>query len=215
MKALFLSILALLPAAASAQRDTLGVLERSSVFSAEDERAVAGFHTESPAMMLYRSEQSLSQISLRIDLRREQEALLQPLGDGAFDGGFYAESYRRLSERSATWADARYVRGNRRNVCWNSTADYLLLYPCITADSAGGKPLDRGICFRRRLCPPGGTLRPCDPGRLPRRTGIPSGRSAAPQRRVGFHDQTRRRHAVPSVSFGLDLQGGSINRIRT
>lgn len=55
-----------------------------------------------------------------------------------FDGGFYAESYRRLSERSATWADARYVRGNRRNVCWNSTADYLLLYPCITADSAGG-----------------------------------------------------------------------------
>ena len=128
MKALFLSILALLPAAASAQRDTLGVLERSSVFSAEDERAVAGFHTESPAMMLYRSEQSLSQISLRIDLRREQEALLQPLGDGAFDGGFYAESYRRLSERSATWADARYVRGNRRNVCWNSTADYLLLY---------------------------------------------------------------------------------------
>lgn len=88
MKALFLSILALLPAAASAQRDTLGVLERSSVFSAEDERAVAGFHTESPAMMLYRSEQSLSQISLRIDLRREQEALLQPLGDGALDGGF-------------------------------------------------------------------------------------------------------------------------------
>ena len=138
MKALFLSILALLPAAASAQRDTLGVLERSSVFSAGDERAVAGFHTESPAMMLYRSEQSLSQISLRIDLRREQEALLQPLGDGALDGGFYAESYRRLSERSAAWADARYVRGNRRNVCWNSTADYLLLYPCITADSAGG-----------------------------------------------------------------------------
>lgn len=129
MKALFLSILALLPAAASAQRDTLGVLERSSVFSAEDERAVAGFHTESPAMMLYRSEQSLSQISLRIDLRREQEALLQPLGDGAFDGGFYAESYRRLSERSATWADARYVRGNRRNVCWNSTADYLCSIP--------------------------------------------------------------------------------------
>ena len=204
MKALFLSILALLPAAASAQRDTLGVLERSSVFSAEDERAVAGFHTESPAMMLYRSEQSLSQISLRIDLRREQEALLQPLGDGAFDGGFYAESYRRLSERSAAWADARYVRGNRRNVCWNSTADYLLLYPCITADSAGG------ICFRRRLCPPGRTLRPCDPGRLPRRTGIPSGRSAAPQRRVGFHDQTRRRHAVPSVRFGAGPAGAAL-----
>ena len=90
MKALFLSILALLPAAASAQRDTLGVLERSSVFSAEDERAVAGFHTESPAMMLYRSEQSLSQISLRIDLRREQEALLQPLPPSAIRSAYWS-----------------------------------------------------------------------------------------------------------------------------
>ena len=97
MKALFLSILALLPAAASAQRDTLGVLERSSVFSAEDERAVAGFHTESPAMMLYRSEQSLSQISLRIDLRREQEALLQPLGDGALYRA--GQEYRQVDPR--------------------------------------------------------------------------------------------------------------------
>lgn len=138
MKALFLTILALLPAAAAAQRDTPGILERSSAFDAESERAVAEFHTASSAAMLYRSEQSLSQLSLRFNLRREQEALLQPLGDGAFDGGFYAESYQRLSERSAAWADARYVRGSRRNVCWNSTADYLLLYPCVTADSVGG-----------------------------------------------------------------------------
>ena len=30
------------------------------------------------------------------------------------------------------------MRGNRRNVRWNSTADYLLLYPYIVADSVGG-----------------------------------------------------------------------------
>ena len=139
MKALFLSILALLPAAASAQRDTLGVLERSSVFSAEDERAVAGFHTESPAMMLYRSEQSLSQISLRIDLRREQEALLQPLGDWEpSTGDFMPKATGGSASGRQRGQHARYVRGNRRNVCWSSTADYLLLYPCITADSAGG-----------------------------------------------------------------------------
>ena len=73
-----------------------------------------------------------------MNLRREEEARLQPLGDGALDGGFYAESFRRLDDRSVVWADARYVRGNRRNVRWNSTADYLLLYPYVVADSVGG-----------------------------------------------------------------------------
>lgn len=138
MRLLLLPILFLLPAAASAQRDTLGVLERASAFSAQNDRASGVFHTASPAAMLYRSRQSLSQLALRIDLRREQQALLQPLGDGALDGGFYADSYQRLDDRSAVWADARYVRGSRRNVCWNSTADYLLLYPHVMADSTGG-----------------------------------------------------------------------------
>lgn len=191
MKALFLSILALLPAAASAQRDTLGVLERSSVFSAEDERAVAGFHTESPAMMLYRSEQSLSQISLRIDLRREQEALLQPLGDGSLRRGILCRKLP-AAQRAVGSVGRRPVRPRQPPQRLLELHGRL---PAALSLHHGGfrrrKPLDRGICFRRRLCPPGGTLRPCDPGRLPRRTGIPSGRSAAPQRRVGFHDQTR------------------------
>lgn len=215
MKALFLSILALLPAAASAQRDTLGVLERSSVFSAEDERAVAGFHTESPAMMLYRSEQSLSQISLRIDLRREQEALLQPLGDGAFDGGFYAESYRRLSERSATWADARYVRGNRRNVCWNSTADYLLLYPCITADSAGGNLSTEEYAFG------GGYVHRVGRFDLAIRGDYRAGqeyRQVDPRPHNVVSDFTIKLGVgmqFPQYVWGWTCRGGSINRIRT
>ena len=39
------------------------VLDSKSLEMCIRDRAVAGFHTESPAMMLYRSEQSLSQIS--------------------------------------------------------------------------------------------------------------------------------------------------------
>ncbi len=159
--------------------------------------------------MLYRSEQSLSQISLRIDLRREQEALLQPLGDGAFDGGFYAESYRRLSERSATWADARYVRGNRRNVCWNSTADYLLLYPCITADSAGGNLSTEEYAFG------GGYVHRVDASTLrsgattaPDRNTVRSIRGPTTSCRISRSNS--RRHAVPSVRFGAGPAGAAL-----
>lgn len=116
---------------------------RSSAFDAESRQAVAEFHTASSAAMLYHNEQSLSQLSLRIDLRREWEALLQPLGDGRSTGDFTHESYRRLSQRSAAWADARYVRGSRRNVCWNSTAGYLLSTPA-SRQFRRRKPLDRG-----------------------------------------------------------------------
>lgn len=138
MKLLALTILALLPSAISAQSDTLGILERSARFDAEAGRTVADFYHASPVAMLHYKAHSLSSVALRFDLRREQEAVLQAEGDAATEGSFRAESYLRLDERSVVWADARYVRGNRRNVCWNSTADYLLLYPYVLADSVGG-----------------------------------------------------------------------------
>ena len=145
MKAALLTILFLLPLPAAARtdsteyrRDTAGISERASLAEAEAEHATARFYEASPAAALRRPNRSLSQLAVRMNLRREEEARLQPLGDGALDGGFYAESFRRLDDRSVVWADARYVRGNRRNVRWNSTADYLLLYPYVVADSVGG-----------------------------------------------------------------------------
>ena len=145
MKAALLTILFLLPLPAAARtdstafrRDPAGISERASLAEAEAEHATARFYEASPAAALRRPNRSLSQLAVRMNLRREEEARLQPLGDGALEGGFYAESFRRLDDRSVVWADARYVRGNRRNVRWNSTADYLLLYPYIVADSVGG-----------------------------------------------------------------------------
>lgn len=138
MKLLALTILALLPSAVSAQSDTLGILELSARFDAEAGRTVADFYHASPVAMLHYEAHSLSSVALRVDLRREQQAALQAVGDSSTEGSFRAGSYLRLDDRSIVWADARYVRGNRRNVCWNSTADYLLLYPYVLADSVGG-----------------------------------------------------------------------------
>ncbi|MCD8317749.1 MAG: hypothetical protein LUC45_02320 [Paraprevotella sp.] len=49
-----------------------------------------------------------------------------------------ADSYLRLSPSTTVWGEASYRNGKRRAVKWNSTADYLLLYPYVMADSVGG-----------------------------------------------------------------------------
>ncbi len=139
-----LLLLLLLPAVAFARHDardlpdTLDVLQRASASDVERQAATAPFLAASSLAKLYTHAPSLSQLTLRVAWREEQQALLQPLGDGALGGGIYADSYRRLNDRSAVWADARYLRGSRRNVCWNATSDYLLLYPYVVADTVGG-----------------------------------------------------------------------------
>ena len=138
MKRAPLLLLLLAPAPLCAQRDSLDALERMDRVAAERASLSEPFYGYSPVGELYRPTPSLSQLDLRLQLRREEEARLEPLGDGALDGGIYAESYLRLDPQSAVRADARYVRGGRSNIRWNSTADYLLLYPYITADSIGG-----------------------------------------------------------------------------
>lgn len=134
----FLLLLLLLPAALRAQRDSLGALERAEHVAAVEVFLSERFYGHSPVGELYRPTLSLSRLEVRMQLRREEEARLEPLGDGALEGSLRAESYRRLDPQSVVWADAHYVRGRRDNVRWNSTADYLLLYPYITADSIGG-----------------------------------------------------------------------------
>ncbi len=137
MKKLLLLLL-LLPAAAFARRDTTDVLVRASLAALETERATAPFYTASPVAMLCRRSESLSRLEVRMELRDEAEPRIEALGDGSLAGMFRAESYLRLDGRSAVQASARYRRGRRDNVRMNSTADYLLLYPHITADTQGG-----------------------------------------------------------------------------
>ena len=119
-------------------RDSLGILRRAELHTAPVVELGAPAYEHSPAAMLYRYPVSLSEVYLQGDLRKEDRPILQPEGDGALAGSFHADSYLRLDERSAVTAGATYARGRIDNVRWNSTADYRLLRPYVTADSVGG-----------------------------------------------------------------------------
>ena len=79
-----------------------------------------------------------SEIMAVYDLRREDNALLPQEGDGLDQGSVKVSSLIRLQGHSAIRAGAEYSRGVKRNVLWNSTSDFELLYPDVMVDTVGG-----------------------------------------------------------------------------
>lgn len=51
---------------------------------------------------------------------------------------FIANAFNRLDEKSAVWGTASYNQGKRKEVRWNESADYTLIFPYVVADSVGG-----------------------------------------------------------------------------
>lgn len=43
-----------------------------------------------------------------------------------------------MSDASRIWGNAYYHNGERKNVQWNESADYELIYPYVMADTIGG-----------------------------------------------------------------------------
>ncbi len=81
---------------------------------------------------------SFSSADFRYDMRREDTPVLMQEGDGLQQGSFNAESFLRLDGRSSVDGGVSYQRGVKRNVLWNETSDFDLLYPYVMADSVGG-----------------------------------------------------------------------------
>ncbi len=79
-----------------------------------------------------------SEIKAVYDFRREDDALLPQEGDGLDQGSVKVNSLIRLRSHSAVRAGAEYSRGVKRNVLWNSTSDFELLYPDVMVDTVGG-----------------------------------------------------------------------------
>ena len=91
-----------------------------------------------PALNYYRYSDSYSSLSISGDWDNESRALNAQEGDGW--GGFKvaADSYVRMSDASRIWGNAYYHNGERKNVQWNESADYDLIYPYVMADTIGG-----------------------------------------------------------------------------
>jgi len=116
-----------------------GVVDRSLAY--KDEFKLIGSNkaiSYSALSFLNDSLPSASKVQLIYNLREESQAYLPQEGDGLRQGEFKADS-RRKWEKSAVRGGVSYQRGYKKNVCWNTSSDFELLYPYVLADSIGGK----------------------------------------------------------------------------
>lgn len=98
-------------------------------------REMAG---SNPALQYDRYDYSLTEIGLNGNYEDEKRPLLLQEGDSRKGFGFQARSRIRLNPRARAWGEAFYRNERKRNVQWNETSDFRLLYPYVMADTTGG-----------------------------------------------------------------------------
>lgn len=120
-------------------QDTLPVSQRSRQLQNPVLQLGTGMaDAHSAAAFLHSPLPCLVETSAGFLFRSEEEASLIQEGDGLSEGRIAADAFHRLSRSDAVKGGASYRRGMRRNVRWNSSSDFTLLSPYVTADSVGG-----------------------------------------------------------------------------
>lgn len=136
MIALF--VLALPAVSSLAQKeDTADIQERAYKRSAAMQGFIVAPYANA-ALNYYRHSFSFSTLSVSGDWNDYSRAVAAEQGEGWKGFRISAESYVRMSGHSRIWGNARYRNGVRKNVQWNESADYNLLYPYVAADTIGG-----------------------------------------------------------------------------
>lgn len=102
----------------------------------------------SPASNLYRAPFSFSSASLGWRFRQERMPVILQCGDGISAAEADVRAHQVLDGRSVAYAAVGYENALVRNVSWNSTSDYLLLYPYVMADTVGGDLNREKYAFR-------------------------------------------------------------------
>lgn len=90
-----------------------------------------------PANLPFARTYSLSELSAGYKTKSEQTNL-QQLGNGINQFLINAQSYYKIDSGNTVFGNAYYKNGKRKNVHWNESSDYNVIYPYVTADSIGG-----------------------------------------------------------------------------
>lgn len=123
--------------ATTPQNDASEILNRIQRDAQETEWLTnAAYHN--PVINQFRKPYSLNTVGISFNARSENHALNQQQGDSERLGAFDAQSYMKHGN-STLWGHAYYHNGSVRNVVWNETSDYDMVYPYLLADSVGGK----------------------------------------------------------------------------
>lgn len=141
---LTVAVLLILPWGGHAtDRDSIAYIHTKGLTDAIESRhsrpaAFSGFVLGNPAVNGMYYSTNLTEIKIGTMQRGEDEAAVLENGDGAGLYSFHVDSYARLGKGNAAWGGASYISGKKKNVIWNSSSDYELIYPYVTADSVGG-----------------------------------------------------------------------------
>lgn len=90
------------------------------------------------AAAMFRQDYSLTTLAFDGFYNKESSPVLLQQGDGRYGGAFHAESYQHLKKKVRLWGEAIYDNVLKKNIRWNETSDYDLLYPYFSADTIGG-----------------------------------------------------------------------------
>lgn len=125
-------------AAPAGQESGEDIQSRSQKSLSDLENAADFAFGRSAALSWFRRNYSYTELNGKMEWRDEQDAYEPAAGEGNLQGSFNVDSYLRMGEKPVVFGGAEYVTGEKKNVCWNSTSDYRLLYPYLLADSVGG-----------------------------------------------------------------------------
>jgi len=131
---ILLASVILLPVAADGQ-DSLATTRLAAYESLSSGVGLLSYGN--PALVYFRHEHSLSDVTVAYGYMRQTEALYEQCGNGTDGISISADSYIRRGS-SVISGNASYSNGKRRGVRWCEASDYEIVYPYVTADDAGG-----------------------------------------------------------------------------
>lgn len=129
--------------ARGASRDSLAAAEHTALLPQKAQGV-----TDNPALMHDRYTTSFSEFAADYSYTRANDPFLYQTGSGENFARLEATSFLRLSPSTTVWGEASYRTGRRHAVKWCSTADYMLLYPYVMADTLGGALTSERYTFR-------------------------------------------------------------------
>ncbi len=135
--------LLLSPAMAQVQvQDTTATAEHKNRW-----KNVLGDFRNNPAFMHDAYSTSITQIGIGISYKKANRPFQAEKGNGHTLGNATVKSYLQLNPNNTVWGGASYQIGRKRNIRFNSTSDYDLLYPYVMADTIGGNMENERYAF--------------------------------------------------------------------
>ena len=114
--------------------DSLPAVQKSS----DRARSVRKADEGSAALYLMGPDAGFTQAGASWNGRSETTPLFQEEGKGLQEGQVNIRTLVRLDSLQAVRGSVRYTNGVKREVNWNSSSDYFVVYPYVIADTLGG-----------------------------------------------------------------------------